>query len=62
MSNAKMEYKGIDIDDAISNACASLKVPREELEIEIVSTGSVGIFGLGKKKAVIRVSRRGAAA
>ncbi|MEW6595389.1 MAG: Jag N-terminal domain-containing protein [Thermodesulfobacteriota bacterium] len=61
MSNAKMEYKGLDIDEAISNACASLKVKREELEIEIVSTGSLGIFGLGKKKAVIRVSRRGAA-
>lgn len=60
MSNAKMEYKGLDIDEAISNACASLNVKREDLEIEIVSTGSVGIFGLGKKKAVVRVSRRGA--
>lgn len=61
MSNAKMEYRGLDVDDAISNACASLNVKREELEIEIVSTGSLGIFGLGKKKAVVRVSRRGAA-
>lgn len=61
MGNAKMEYKGLDIDEAISNACASLNVKREDLEIEIVSTGSLGIFGLGKKKAVIRVSRRGAA-
>lgn len=62
MGNAKMEYKGLDIDEAISNACTSLNVKREELEIEIVSTGSVGIFGLGKKKAVVRVSRRGAVA
>lgn len=58
MGNAKMEYKGNDIDEAINNACVSLKAKREDLEIEIVSTGSVGIFGLGKKKAVIRVSLR----
>ena len=59
MSNAKMEYKGADIDEAINNACVSLNAKREDLEIEIISTGSVGIFGLGKKKAVIRVSLRG---
>jgi spoIIIJ-associated protein len=50
MSNAKMEYKGLDIDEAISNACASLNVKREDLEIEIVSTGSVGISGWARRR------------
>lgn len=55
----KLEFKGNDIDGAINNACKKLRVPREELDIEIISTGSSGIFGLCKKKAVIRVSRKG---
>ena len=49
----KMEYKGATVDEAINIACAKLKVSREELNIEIISPGSAGIFGLCKKKAVI---------
>jgi len=54
--SAKMEYKGTDIEEAIGNACAALNVPREELDIRIISTGSTGIFGLGRKKAAVQVS------
>lgn len=54
----KLEFKGADIDEAISQACRKLNVPREELDIEIVSTGSSGIFGLCKKQAVIRAARK----
>lgn len=53
-----MEYKGSDIDEAVNNACVALGVRREELAIEVVSTGSAGIFGLGRKKAVVRVALR----
>ncbi|MHB8151271.1 MAG: Jag family protein [Desulfobulbia bacterium] len=56
MSSAKMEYKGTDVEEAIGNACAALNVPREELDIRIISTGSTGIFGLGRKKAAVQVS------
>lgn len=56
--SARMEYKGVDVEEAIRNACAALKLTREELAISIVSTGSSGIFGLGRKKAVIRVALR----
>ncbi|MGV1100970.1 RNA-binding cell elongation regulator Jag/EloR [Thiovibrio sp. JS02] len=56
--SAKMEYKGTDVEEAIANACAALNVSRDELEIKIVSTGSTGIFGLGKKKAVVQVFLR----
>ncbi|OGQ87630.1 MAG: hypothetical protein A2512_12995 [Deltaproteobacteria bacterium RIFOXYD12_FULL_56_24] len=54
--SAKMEYKGTDVEEAIDSACAALKVAREELNIRIISTGSAGIFGLGRKKAAVQVS------
>ena len=54
--SAKMEYKGTDVEEAIGNACAALNVAREELDIRIISTGSTGIFGLGRKKAAVQVS------
>lgn len=53
---AKMEYKGKDVDEAIKLACASLGVDREQLDIEVTSTGTSGIFGLCKKKAAVLVS------
>ncbi|MBU1003741.1 MAG: Jag N-terminal domain-containing protein [Proteobacteria bacterium] len=58
MSDFK-EFTGKVVDDAIEAACAHYSLSREMLEIEIVSGGSTGIFGLmGKKKAVIRARRR----
>ncbi|MFA7381929.1 MAG: Jag N-terminal domain-containing protein [Desulfurivibrionaceae bacterium] len=54
--SAKMEYKGTDVEEAIGNACAALNVAREALDIRIISTGSTGIFGLGRKKAAVQVS------
>lgn len=56
---AKMEFKGTDIDEAINKACAKFSVSREKLNIEIVSTGSTGIFGLCKKNAIIQASVKG---
>ena len=56
MSDNKKEYAGKDVDEAIKKACADLNVNSEQLNIEIQSTGSVGIFGLGRKEAKIRVS------
>ena len=56
MSIRQKEYKGKDIDEAIALACKDLKAGREEVDIEVVATGSAGIFGLCKKKAVVLVS------
>lgn len=56
--SAQIEYKGKDVEAAINQACDSLNVSRDELNIEIVSTGSAGIFGLGRRKAVIQVTRK----
>lgn len=53
------EFTGKGVDDAIEAACAHYNLSRERLEIEIISGGSTGIFGLmGKKKAVVRARRR----
>ncbi|MCD6388701.1 MAG: Jag N-terminal domain-containing protein [Desulfobulbaceae bacterium] len=54
----KTEYKGKNIEDAITKACSEIGVPREELDIEVVSAGSAGVFGFCKKQAVIFASRR----
>jgi hypothetical protein len=52
-----LEVEGKSIDEAIENACREFKVPREKLNIEILSEGSSGLLGLvGTKKARIRAS------
>lgn len=54
MSDYK-EFTGKDLDQAIQEACKYFDLERGKLELEIVSGGSSGIFGLvGKKKAVVR--------
>lgn len=57
------EFQGKNLDDAIKSARVYFGVDRERLEIEILSDGKSGIFGLvGMKKATIRARRAGAAA
>lgn len=56
MSLEKRDFFGKEVTDAIKNACETLSVPQEMLDIEVVETGSTGIFGLIRKKARIRVS------
>jgi len=49
-----LEFEGKTIDDAIEKACSEFNVPREKLNIEIITDGSAGFLGLGSKKAKIR--------
>lgn len=55
MSLEKKDFYGKEIALAIKNACDTLGVPQEKLDIEVVETGTTGIFGLIRKKAHIRV-------
>ncbi len=55
MSSGKKDFFGKEVPDAIREACKKMRVPQEELDIEVVETGSMGIFGLIRKKAHIRV-------
>lgn len=56
MSFKKNDFYGKDVAEAIKKACDALGVPQENLDIEVVETGSTGIFGLIRKKARIRVT------
>jgi spoIIIJ-associated protein len=56
LDNNKMEFEGKDIAEAISKACKTLKVPQENLDIEVLTTGTSGIFGLCRQKSKIRVN------
>ena len=54
-----LEFEEKSVEDAIDLACRQLKLPREKLEIEIISKGSSGIFGIvGMRKAKIRVTTK----
>lgn len=51
------EFQGKTAEDAIENACRTLNLTKDGMEIEIIEPGSAGIFGLvGTRKAKIRVS------
>jgi len=52
-----LEIEGKTIDEAIEKACREFGVPREKLNVEILSEGSAGFLGLvGSKKARIKAS------
>jgi len=56
MSSKVLEIEEKTIDGAIEKACREFGVPREKLNIEIISEGSNGFLGLMAKKAKIRAS------
>ncbi|MBW2674374.1 MAG: protein jag [Deltaproteobacteria bacterium] len=50
-----LEIAGKTIDEAIQKACDAFNVPREKLDIEILSEGSTGFLGiLGAKSARVK--------
>jgi spoIIIJ-associated protein len=56
MSGESKDFYGKEVAEAIKKACDELGVSQEKLNIEVVETGSTGIFGLIRKKAHIRVT------
>jgi len=55
MSLEKKDFYGKEVAAAIKSACDTFGVSQEKLDIEVVETGTTGIFGLIRKKAHIRV-------
>ena len=53
-----LEFEGKTTEEAIAQASAHFQLPPEKLDIEIISVGSPGLFGLGGRKARIRVALR----
>ena len=56
MTSRKKDFYGKTVAEAIKQACDALHASQENLTIEVVGTGSSGIFGFIRKKAHIRVS------
>jgi len=50
------EFEGKTTEEAIEQACEHFQRPPESLDIEIISVGSPGLFGLGGRKARVRVT------
>ena len=51
-----VEASGRDIEEAIAHGLAELGKTRDEVEIEVLSEGSRGLFGLGAEEARVQIS------
>lgn len=58
MEGDGVDYSGRTVEDAIRAAEADLGVSRDDLDIEVLSSGSRGVFGIGAEDARIVVHRR----
>ena len=56
MSNP-IEFTGKTVEEATAKALAELKVARGEVNVDVLSEGSKGIFGIGAKEARILVTK-----
>jgi spoIIIJ-associated protein len=55
-----VEGRGKTVDDAILDAMTKLGASREALEIEVITEGSRGVFGIGAEDARVRAYLKGA--
>ncbi|MGL4207788.1 MAG: protein jag [Candidatus Adiutrix sp.] len=51
-----VEFQGKDIEEAINNAATTLGVPPERIKFTVISVGSRGFLGFGRKQAAISVT------
>lgn len=56
MSKKTIDAKGSDVESAIAKGLAELGLSRDAVTIEIVDEGSRGLFGLGGRPAVVRLT------
>ena len=52
------EFTGKSVDEAINEGLLHLRTTRDQVEIEVLSQGSRGIFGLGGELARVRLTER----
>lgn len=53
-----MEFSGRSVDEAIFNGLNEMGVTIDEVEIETIKSETKGLFGLGAKMAVVRLTER----
>lgn len=51
------EFKGKNVDEAITNACVELGLTADKIEYEVVEKGGSGFLGIGSKPAVIKARK-----
>ena len=57
MNQSSIEIEGKTVEVAIKTALKQLKLPRNQVDIEILSEGEKGLFGMpGVRPAKVRVS------
>ena len=54
----QIEMKSTTVEEAVEAALRQLGLNKEEVEVEVISKGSRGIFGLGVKPASVRVKAK----
>jgi spoIIIJ-associated protein len=60
MKNLMVEVEGKTVEEAIKKALKELKVPREQVIIEVLSEEEKGLFGMaGARLAKIKVTIKG---
>ena len=52
-----VEYKGKNVDEAITNACVALGIAADKLDYDVVEKGSNGFLGFGSKPAIIKARK-----
>lgn len=62
MADSGQEFSGRSVDEAIAEGLAKLGLRNDQADIEVLSRGSRGIFGLGSEPARVRITRRTPAA
>lgn len=58
MADSGQEFSGRSVDEAIAEGLAKLGLRNDQADIEVLSRGSRGIFGLGSEPARVRITRR----
>jgi spoIIIJ-associated protein len=53
-----VETDGKNVEEAVQKACELLQAPREDLDVEILESGSSGFLGIGARKARVRAARK----
>lgn len=61
MADRAIEITGKSVDEAIADGLAQLGLTRDQVDVEILSRGSRGIFGLGSEPARVRLTPHRAA-
>ena len=56
MTTTPIELTGPTPEEAIITGLEQLNLPREAVEIEIIDEGSKGLFGLGSRDAIVRLT------